>query len=128
MHFLGFCIRVFQTQKSRGLSSVLVARWFRREHEFFRVFSRASAKEELGLSSLSCVWMYVDQNQGITPPLPPGKWHIHWEFLDFKSGFGFTTKIYPRLIFIFKWILSNNSDTHLFLILQCNRLIFRPFQ
>ena len=26
--------------------------------------SRASAKAEGGLSSLSCVWMYVDQNQG----------------------------------------------------------------
>ena len=85
-------------------------------------FSRASAKAERGLSSLSCVWMYVDQNQG-TPP--PQKWHIYWEFLNFKSGFGFTTKIYPRLIFIFKWIPLNNSNTHLFLILQ-NYL--RPFQ
>ena len=77
------------------------------------IFSRASAKAERGLSSLSCVWMYVDQNQGT----PPWKWHIHWEFLDFKSGFGFTTKMYPRLIFIFKWMLSNDSDTNLFLIL-----------
>ena len=49
---------------------------------------------------------------------PPWKWHIHWEFLDFKSGFGFTTKIYPRLIFIFKWMPSNNSDTNLFLIFE----------
>ena len=49
---------------------------------------------------------------------PPWKWHIHWEFLDFKSGFGCTTKIYPRLIFIFKWMPSNNSDTNLFLTLQ----------
>ena len=64
------------------------------------LFSCASAKAERGLSSLSCVWMYVDQNKG-TPP-PPEKWHIHWKFLDFKSGFGFTTKIYHRLIFIFK--------------------------
>ena len=55
---------------------------------------------------------------------PPWKWHIHWEFLDFKSGFGFTTKIYPRLIYIFKWTPSNSS-TNLFLILQ-NYL--RPFQ
>ena len=31
------------------------------------VFSHASAKAERGLSSMSCVWMYVDQNQG-TPP------------------------------------------------------------
>ena len=31
------------------------------------IFSRASAKADRGLSSLSCVWMYVDQNQG--PPL-----------------------------------------------------------
>ena len=65
--------------------------------------------------------MYVDKNQGT----PPWKWHIQWEFLDFKSGFGFTTKIYPRLIFVFKWMPSNNSDTNLFLILQ-NYL--RPFQ
>ena len=87
----------------------------------FYVFSHASAKAEHGLSILSCVWMYVDQNQDP----PPQKWHIHWEFLDFKSGFGFTTKIYPRLIFIFKWMPSNDSDTNLFLILQ-NYL--RPFQ
>ena len=32
------------------------------------IFSRASAKAERGLSSLSCVWMYVDQNQGTPPP------------------------------------------------------------
>ena len=63
------------------------------------VFSRVSAKAERGLSSLLCVWIYVDQNHGT-------------EFLDFKSGFGFTTKIYPRLIFIFKWMPSNNSDTN----------------
>ena len=31
------------------------------------VFSCASAKAERSLSSLSCVWMYVDQNLG-TPP------------------------------------------------------------
>ena len=78
------------------------------------IFSRASAKAERGLSSLSCVWMYVDQNQG-TPPLEMA---YPLEFLDFKFGFGFTTKIYPRLIFIFKWMPSNNSDTNLFLILQ----------
>ena len=52
-------------------------------------FSCASAKAERGLSSLSCVWMYVEQNKE-TPP--PQKWHFYWEFLDFKSGFGFTTK------------------------------------
>ena len=33
------------------------------------IFSRASAKAERGLSGLSCVWMYVDQNQGTHPPL-----------------------------------------------------------
>ena len=67
-----------------------------------------------------CMWTKI------RGPLPPSqKWHIHWEFLDFKSGFGFTTKIYPRSIFIFKWMPSNNSDTNLFLILQ-NYL--RPFQ
>ena len=84
------------------------------------VFSRASAKAERSLSSLSCMSVYVDQNKGT-----PRKWHFYWEFLDFKSGFGFTTKIYPRLIFIFKWMPSNNSDTNLFLILQ-NYL--KPFQ
>ena len=31
------------------------------------IFSRASAKADRGLSSLSCVWMYVDQNQGPPP-------------------------------------------------------------
>ena len=31
--------------------------------------SLASAKAERGLSSLSCVWMYVDQNQGTPPEL-----------------------------------------------------------
>ena len=31
------------------------------------IFRCASAKAERGLSSLSCVWMYADQNQG-TPP------------------------------------------------------------
>ena len=31
------------------------------------IFSCASAKAERSLSSLSCVWMYVDQNLG-TPP------------------------------------------------------------
>ena len=56
----------------------------------------------------ACVCMYTKIN-GPTPS--PGKWHIHWEFLDFKTRFGFTTKIYPRLIFIFKWMPSNNSDT-----------------
>ena len=36
------------------------------------IFSRASAQAEHGLSSLSCVWMYVDQNQGTPwPPNPP---------------------------------------------------------
>ena len=84
------------------------------------IFSCASAKAERSLSSLSCMCVYVDQNKGT-----PQKWHIHWEFLDFKSRFGFTTKIYPRLIFIFKWMPSNNSDTNLFLILQ-NYL--KPFQ
>ena len=49
--------------------------------------------------------VYVDQNKGT----PHQKWHIHWEFVDFKSIFWFTTKIYPRLIFIFKWMPSNNS-------------------
>ena len=57
----------------------------------FKVFSCAYAKAERSLSSLSCVCVYVDQNKGT-----PHKWHIHWEFLDFKSGFGFTTNIYPR--------------------------------
>ena len=33
------------------------------------IFSCASAKAERSLSSLSCVWMYVDQNKGT--PLPP---------------------------------------------------------
>ena len=33
------------------------------------MFSHMSAKAKHGLSSLSCVWMYVDQNQGTT--LPP---------------------------------------------------------
>ena len=32
------------------------------------IFSHSSAKAERGLSSLSCVWMYVDQNQGTPPP------------------------------------------------------------
>ena len=64
--------------------------------------------------------VYVDQIRG-----PPQKWNFYWEFLDFKSRFGFTTKILPRLIFIFKWMPSNNSDTNLFLILQ-NYL--KPFQ
>ena len=30
--------------------------------------SLVSTKAECGLSSLSCVWMYVDQNQGTPPP------------------------------------------------------------
>ena len=66
--------------------------------------------------------VYVDQNKG-TPS--PQKWHFYWKFFDFKSRFGFTTKNLPRVIFIFKWIPSNNSVTNLFLILQ-NYL--RPFQ
>ena len=33
------------------------------------IFSHASAKAEHGLSSLSCVWMYVDQNQGPPPEM-----------------------------------------------------------
>ena len=32
------------------------------------VFRCASAKAERSLSSLSCVWMYVDQNLGTPPP------------------------------------------------------------
>ena len=36
----------------------------------------------------------------------PRKWHIHWKFLDFKSGLGFTTKIYPSVIVTFKWMPS----------------------
>ena len=55
----------------------------------FTIFSCASAKAERSLSRLSCVWMYVDQNK----VNPPRKWHFYWEFLDFKSGFGFTQKI-----------------------------------
>ena len=35
--------------------------------EIVQVFSHASAKAERGLSSLSCVWMHVDQNQGTLP-------------------------------------------------------------
>ena len=35
---------------------------------FTYVFSCASAKAERSLSSLSCVWMYVDQNLGTPPP------------------------------------------------------------
>ena len=53
------------------------------------IFSCASTKVERNLSSLSCVCVYADQNKGTPPP----KWHFYWEFLDFKSGFGFTTKI-----------------------------------
>ena len=35
----------------------------------WRIFSCASAKAERSLSSVSCVWMYVDQNKGTPPPL-----------------------------------------------------------
>ena len=80
------------------------------------VFSCASAKAERSLCSLQI----IDQ-----PHPLPWKQHIHSEILDFKSRFGFTTNIQPRLIFIFKQIPSNNSDTNLFLILQ-NYL--KPFQ
>ena len=43
--------------------SLLAVRW-----NAFNFFSRESAKAEHGLSSLSCVWMYVDQNTGNPPP------------------------------------------------------------
>ena len=72
---------------------------------FFYIFSCTSAKDEHSLSSLSCVCVYVDQNKG-----PPQKWHIHWEFLDFKSGFGFTTK------FILDWYLFLNGCLQITLI------------
>ena len=53
-------------------------------------FSRASAKAECDLSSLSSVCMYIDLFKTHSPT--PWKWHFYWVFLDFKSRFGFTTK------------------------------------
>ena len=51
------------------------------------LFSRASAKADLELSSLSGVFLCVELGDPHTSPTPPLKWHIHWEFLDFKPGF-----------------------------------------
>ena len=51
------------------------------------LFSHTSAKAERDLSNMYGVFLYVELGY------PPWKWHIHWEFLDFKSRFGFTTKI-----------------------------------
>ena len=51
------------------------------------VFSHASAKAEHELCNLSCMC------RPFKTPSPPRKWHIHWEFLDFKPGFWITTKI-----------------------------------
>ena len=87
---------------------------FQTYYSWGKIFSCASAKAERGLSSLSCVWMYVDQNQGTPPPHPEMAYPL--EFLDFKSRFGFTTKIYPRLIFLNGCLQI--TDTNLFLILQ----------
>ena len=97
--------------------SKFTIRFFSSPRYVYLFVSCASAKAERSLFSLSRVCVYVCRSKSGDPP---PEWHIHWEFLDFKSGFGFTIKIYPILIFIFKWMPSN-----LFLILQ-NYL--RPFQ
>ena len=93
-------------------------------HVFFTfyIFSCTSAKAVSSLSSLSCVCVYVDQNKG-TPPgnsISTGNSLISSPDLDSPQKINL-----PRVIFIFKWIPSNNSVTNLFLILQ-NYL--RPFQ
>ena len=58
------------------------------------VLSCASAKAEHDLSNLSCVVFYVDLFLGT--PSPP-----EMEFLDFKDGFGISTKIYTRMVSFF---------------------------